>query len=368
MPSVREIAEGAGVSITTVSRALNNDPAVSERTRNRVLAVANRTGYVQTVGRRITTNVALVYTQEVTLSHPFDSAVLEGIYRGVDQHRFDVVLLNIQRDKSRHETFTQFFMRKGVRGVILRTMAGTRDTCQAIADEGFPHIVISERFESPNVNCIDVNSQPESVRAVEYLVDLGHRRIAFAMHNIPDRDHLDRLEGYRQALRNHGLLVEDRLIFRQPFTLAGGASVMQMVMSMHDRPTAIFLADPLLGVGAVKMAHELGVEIPSDISVVGFDDTDVRHSVTPTLTAICQDAASLGFEASRWLTHAIVRGSRAPFKKTQTAFFEVNQSTACPPDAARQGNGTHWSVRGANRGSVNTGAGAHIALAAGESD
>jgi DNA-binding LacI/PurR family transcriptional regulator len=366
MPSVREIAEGAGVSITTVSRVLNNDPAVSERTRDLVLAVANRTGYVQTVGRRITTHIGFAYTQEVTLSHPFDSAVLEGIYRGVDQHRFDLVLLNIQRDKIRHETFTQFFMRKGVRGAILRTMAGTRDMCQAIADEGFPHIVISERFDSPNVNCIDVNSQPESVRAVEYLIDLGHRRIAFAMHNIPDRDHLDRLEGYRQALRNRGLLIEDRLIFRQPFTLAGGATVMQMVMSMHNRPTAIYLADPLLGVGAVKMAHELGVEIPNDISVIGFDDTDVRHSVTPTLSAVCQDAASLGFEASRWLTHAIVKGSQAPFKKTQTAFLEVNQSTACPPDTAKRGNGSRRPARGEDR--ISSAAGTHIALTAGESD
>ena len=99
MSSVRSIAERAGVSITTVSRALNNDPSVNPKTRELVLAVANRSGYVPTVGRRVTTNVGFAYTGGQTLSDVFDITVLSGITRGLDECRFDVVMLSIQRDK-----------------------------------------------------------------------------------------------------------------------------------------------------------------------------------------------------------------------------------------------------------------------------
>ena len=346
MSSVRRIAEQAGVSITTVSRALNNDPVVNAKTRELVLAIANDAGYVATMGRRVTTNIAMVYTGSQTLAHPFDAAVFEGIARGVDECRFDVLILDMQRDKKPNETYTQFFMRKGVRGVIVRTMADSRDVCRRIADEGFPQVVISERFDSPNINCIDGASKPESIRAVEYLIDLGHRRIAFGVHNIRDCDHNDRLEGYTEALAKHGLPFHENLVFRHPYTLAGGATVMKMVMGMPDRPTAIYFADPMLSVGAVKMAHELGVRVPEDISIVGFDDTDVRHSVHPTLTAVCQDAGALGFEAGLRLTRMLTGACQDNFQKMVPTFFEVNRSTGPPPANPRgvNGNGSKFGA------------------------
>ncbi|MCH7702875.1 MAG: LacI family DNA-binding transcriptional regulator [Planctomycetes bacterium] len=336
MSSVRKIAELAGVSITTVSRALNNDPAVKPQTSKKVLRVASRVGYVPSIGRRITTNIGFAYTQERTLTHPFDSAVMEGVVRGLDEHRFDLVIINVQRDKRPDESHAQFFLRKGLRGVILRTMAATRHVCCTIADSEFPHVVISEQFDAPNVNFIDGDSRHDSARAVEYLISLGHRRIAFAMHTIPDRDHLDRFEGYREALAKHQISLDEEIVFRYPFTLAGGGTVMEMLMSRGDRPTAIFLADPLLGVGAVKKAHEMGVRIPDELSVIGFDDTDMRHAVHPTLTAVCQNANQLGYEASRWLVRAVTGATTEPLRKTIPTFFEINQSTAPPPTRLRR--------------------------------
>lgn len=327
MASVRQIAKTAGVSITTVSRALNNDPSVRPRTREQILAVANGAGYVARVGKRVTTQIGFAYTQEMTLAHPYDAAVLEGAVRGLDEYHFDLVVLNLQRDKAPTESYSQYFMRRGVRGVVLRTMATTRHICQAIADEGFPHIVTSERFESSNVNCIDCNSGPDSKRAIEYLIALGHRRIAFAMHNVPDRDHLDRLEGYQQALREHGLATDESLVFRQPFSLSGGATVVEMIMSQPKRPTAVFFADPLPSIGAIKKSRALGIRIPDDLSIVGFDDTDMRFAVCPTLTAVCQNARTLGYEAARWLARMVNGGAEKRLQGTIPTFFEINEST-----------------------------------------
>ncbi len=328
MASVRQIAREAGVSITTVSRALNNDPSVHPKTRKQVIAIANRRGYAPSVGKRVTTQIGFAYTQEMTIAHPYDSAVLEGVVRGLEEQHFDLVILNLQRDKRQGESFTQFFMRKGIRGVVIRTMAATRGLCEAVAQEGFPHVVVSERFEDGQVNCIDCNSLPDSQRAVEYLLALGHRRIAFGMHNVPDRDHLDRFDGYRQALEAHDIPFDPMLVFRQPFTLAGGATVIEMIMSLANRPTAVFFADPLLGIGAAKKAHAIGLRIPDDLSIIGFDDTDMRFAVHPTLTAVCQDARMLGYEAALWLSRSIngsVNGEL--LRKTIPTFLEINAST-----------------------------------------
>jgi DNA-binding LacI/PurR family transcriptional regulator len=342
--SVRKIAERAGVSISTVSRALNNDTAVSAKTRSRILAIANSVGYVATVGRRTTNNIGLAFTGESSLADPFDSAVLQGVMRGLDEARFDLSILNLQRDKERDETYTQFFMRKSVRGVLLRTTAESRDVCTDIAHEAFPHVVISERFEEPSTNFIDGESRQDSERAVDYLIALGHRRIAFAMHNVSDRDHEDRFEGYRSALATAKIAFDSRLVFRQRCTLAGGATMMNLVTSMGRPPTAIYFADPLLAVGAVNRAHELGLSIPRELSVVGFDDTDARFSVHPTLTAVCQDTAALGFEAALWLTRRVGNGpTNGTLRRTLPTFFEINRSTAPPLVQTEGAVGLHES-------------------------
>jgi len=332
MASIRKIAERAGVSIATVSRALNNDLGISPKTRDRVLAVANSAGYKAAVGRRVTNSVGFAYTGEQTLSHPFEAAVLEGAVKSLGSAGFNLVLLNLKRDKLRGETYTQFFLRTGVRGVILRIVAESRGICRAIAAEGFPHVVLSERFESSDINCIDCDSKPDSIRAVEYLIALGHRRIAFAAHNIPDRDHTDRFEGYREALAKHRLPFRQDLVFKHPATLAGGATVLKMVMSMPERPTAVYYADWLLAIGGIKAAHELGVRVPDDISIVGFDDTNMRQAVHPTLTAVCQNAVKLGAGAGTCLAQVLVGERKEPFQITAPSFFEINESTGPIPE------------------------------------
>jgi DNA-binding LacI/PurR family transcriptional regulator len=337
MASVRQIAEHAGVSIATVSRVLNNDPAVNPDTRDKVLSAANRWGYAPAIGRRITTYIGFAYTGRRTLVDAFDTAVLDGVARGADDARLDVVILNLARDKQPDETYTQFFIRKGVRGVVLRTVADTRDVCLKIAEEGFPHVVVSDRFDSSNVNYIDGESKADSIRAVEYLLSLGHRRIGFAMHSVPDCDHLDRFEAYRQALEARGLPFEEQLVFRHPINLAAGGTIIKLSQSMRDRPTAVYFADPLLAVGAVQKAHEMGVRVPEDLSIIGFDDADLRHAVYPTLTAVCQDAGKLGFQAAAWLGHVLRGTGPRRFQKTIPTFFEINRSTAPPTNGELNG-------------------------------
>lgn len=331
MASVRKIADRAGVSIATVSRALHNEPGISPDTRRRVLAVANSTGYFRAAPQRGTAMVGFVYVGEQTLSHPFDAAVLEGLSKSLQPDGYNLAILNPQRRRQTDSEFAQLIAGMGVVGVVLRTMSESRDVCAAMADLGFPHVVISERFDNdPKVNYVDCDSRAASMRAIEYLISLGHRRIAFATHNVPDHDHLDRYRGYCEALAKHDLALEEDLIFRHPADVAGGATVLKMAMSMRDRPTAIYFADWLLAIGGLKAAHAAGVRVPDDLSIMGVDDTDLRHTVHPTLTAVCQNALDLGVKAGHALRQILAGQASTPLQITLPGFFEINESTAAP--------------------------------------
>jgi DNA-binding LacI/PurR family transcriptional regulator len=317
------------VSAATVSRALNNRPEISADTRDRVLKAANELGYQSAVGKRVTTNIGLVFTSDIPFTE-FDGLIISGMMRGLGEQRFDLTIVNIARDKADAETFTQFFMRKGIRGALLRTDTHSRQICQAIAEENFPSVVVAERFDAPQVNYIYTDSGPESRRAVDHLIHLGHGRIAFMMNHIPDHDHGDRLQAYRESLTAAGLEYDPDLVVNVPADLAGGKSSLNRLLSLPRPPTAAYYADPLACLGAMTRAQELGVRIPDDLSIVGFDDADIRFRVWPTLTAVCQDASQLGFEAALWLTRKLAGHDEGPLRKRATGFFEVHRSTGRP--------------------------------------
>lgn len=348
MATVRDIAERIQVSVATVSRALNNHPEISPDTRDRVLRAANELGYQSSVGKRVTTNIGFAFTCDMPFSD-FDGLVLSGILRGLGEQRFDLTVLNVERDKAENETYSQFFMRKGVRGVVLRTDTHSRDTCEAVAAEGFPAVVVADRFDTQTarsgVNYIHSDSLPDSRRAVEHLLHLGHRRIAFVMNNIPDRDHTDRLAGYQQALRAGGVEEDPGLVVRIGADLSGGKASLNRLLSLPAPPTAIYYADGLACMGAMSRCRELKLSVPEDLSLIGFDDGDQRFRVWPVMTAVCQDAAQIGFEAALWLTRTLSGKESRPMRKQALTTFEVHGTTGRPPVRAVRvlPDGTRWS-------------------------
>ncbi len=350
MASVRAIAAQLNVSPATVSRVLNNHPDVDEATRERVLARINELGYSPRIGRRITNVIALAYPDEPVRSEygSFEPALLSGIMRGLEEPQFDLKLLNIRRDKAPNETYTQFFIRKGIRGVILRCFRNNRPTICKIAAERFPAIVVADAFDEPGVNFLRADSYPSSRQAVEHLISLGHRRIALAMHNVPDSDHADRRRAYDDALFCAGLPVDPALVIELPASLTSGEQVLDTMTGLDDPATAIFATNPMTTLGIMRRAQEKGIDVPKQLSVVGVDDSDVRTHIWPRLSAVTQDASALGMEAARWLTEVIASGKTgASCRRTIDTVFEVNGTTGPAPQ--RQAR------RRQDRGRVTTG-------------
>ncbi len=326
MPNVREIAKQAGVSIATVSRVLNNHPSVSDKVRERVLAVANDKRYVAAVGKRETLNIGYVFAGEPSLGSSFDAAVLEGVYVGLSDTNLNMMVLDARRARRSGETYSQTFQRLGMRGILLRTTSSSRSVCEKIAEEGFPAVVIGDRYEGPAMTSVFCDSRDPSREAVNHLISQGHRRIAICVNVVEDADHAQRMLGYQDALTEHGIDIDPKLLMRIPATRQGGGQVIRRLATAMDRPTAIYITDPDTALGALYESQKLGLCVPDDLSIVGFDDADMRHMAWPTMTAVCQNAIELGHEACRTLNR-VIAGKEPESRTSPTAWFEIHGST-----------------------------------------
>ncbi len=340
MASVRDIAQATGVSITTVSRVLNSQEGVSKATRDRVLEAANRAGYVQSVGRRDTSNIGLVYTGrlEWDIGSPFDTALMRGMTSAMHELGFDLVLMDAERSREPGERFTQLFLRKGIRGVLIRTGDGTRHLASEIVAEGFPAVVVADRFEgSETVSYVDADSRTGSREATEYLIGLGHRRIAICLYSEEVADMRDRLAGYREAHAIAGLEPDPSLVLRvpTPWRRDGGGTLLRWMLGMPEPPTAVYAADPFTTAGIVAEAHRIGLRIPLDLSLVGFDDSDQRLWATPQISAVCQDASSLGRQAFFALRRVL--DGAGPVQEVLKTWFEPRGSTGPAPGSRMPG-------------------------------
>jgi DNA-binding LacI/PurR family transcriptional regulator len=303
---------------------------VAPELRDRVLEAVSRCGYSPTIGRRSAASIGLVYTGPFSVGSPYDAACLDGIVSAMLESDYDLKIAHLRRDKSPKETYSQFFFRKGIRGAILRCTSNDRDVARQIGDEGFPAVVLGDRFAHPRLAFAYNESAPASKEGVEHLVSLGHRRIAFAANDTDDGDHIDRLEAYRETLTAHGIY-DAQLEFRVPAHRLDGAQLMRKMMSIAVPPTAVFIADPLTACGAINEAHKLGLCIPDEMSILGFDDSDMRFSVVPTMTAVCQNSRDLGRLAYEVLVRCCEEPENGNLQGLGKAWLEVNHTTAQVP-------------------------------------
>ena len=346
-PSVRRIAAELGVSVATVSRVLNNHPDVSETMRRRVISAARDSGYVPTVGKKPENVVALLYPREQATPHfgGFESQIISGILSAATDRGFDVAVLSAARDKHPVESYSQFLRRKGARGVIVREKSDQLAD-ERIAEEGFPSIIIAERSDNPRVNYVDAESRTTSRQAVEHLIGLGHRRIAVATEMVLNSDHSDRVNGYREALLSHGIEPNPAYLAQGASDQRGGVQLLHKLLALPDPPTAIYFTTPLATVGALHRCAELGIRVPRDLSIVGFDEEQTRLCTFPRFTAVCQDARGLAVEAANWLISYLRGSGPASYRVHHETAFSIHESTGPAPETPVQITDGHAVIYG----------------------
>ena len=215
-------------------------------------------------------------------------------------------------------------------GTLIRTTEATRGVCEAICDEGVPSVVLAEQFDHPHVTCFGTTCERACRSAIDHLLHLGHRQIAITLNTVDDHDHAERYATFRASLRAAGIEPEERLTMRVPASRDAGAVALRQIMGMTDRPTAVFCTDPLAAVGLMHEALRIGVSIPRDLSVIGFDDSDSRFGVYPRMSSVCQDAVALGREAFGLLERMIRGDDLRDARNVLQGWFELHDSTAAP--------------------------------------
>lgn len=356
-PTIRDVAKAAGVSVATASRALGNYGRVSEETRARVVAATETIGYrpnslARSMITRRTNTVGVVCAD---ISSPFFAGVVRGITDRARAAGLDVLLVNTDEDVATEREAIALLMEKRVDGLIV----SAADVCEvdhlaAAQDRGTPVVLIdrlSSRLRADTVTVDDVRATEEAVR---HLLDQGHRRIAIlAELRIPreadwshllgpdlDRDRgtlnasAARLLGYLRAHRAAGVPVEPGLVARTGgYDVVGATRAAHAMLARPDRPTALVTIDNVMTVGGFRAVRELDLQVPEDLSFVGFDNLDWTTLVQPPLTLVEQPVHEIGKRAAECLIERIAGDDREPQVVMLPTSFLVRGSTAPPPPA-----------------------------------
>ncbi len=335
-PTSFEVARRARVSRTTVSLVLNRVPgaSISEKTRARVLKAARDMGYVphatgKALASRRTRSIGVAYST-AQASHPFLQLVIEGLSQAT-RKRDQRLLVESFDESDRAVKILQLTRARHIDGLV---MWGPRRGDPVVAEllrDGFPLVMIGS-LETGGVCTIDIDNRAAAMAMVEHLIELGHRRIA-CITNAPTSylSSADRLAGYEEALRRHGLVPDDRLVGQGAFTPESGYEAMRSLLDgTGEPPSAVFVASDAVAFGAMKALRERRLRIPRDVSVAGFDDLPLSAYATPPLTTVSFSGVQDGIRAGEILMDLLDGKIRPGYHEKIETRIVVRESTARP--------------------------------------
>lgn len=326
------VAAAAGVSIPTVSKVLNSRPDVSAATRERVAGVLAAHGYtVRPVGAKPT---GLIDIRVVNLESPWAEAVLRGASESAQHHGYDLVL-TVDPNPDDCDTWIRKALERGTDGVVSVVTVPGAEARATLAQAGTPAVVVDPRIKpEPDVLSVGATNWEGSREATEYLLALGHTRIATIM-GAPEQDNaLARLSGYQTALIQAGLIVDESLVRTGAYGVSAGYECAWHLISLDDRPTAIFASCDDTALGALRALREAGLRVPEDISLVGFDDMPVAAWLDPPLTTVRQPLVEMGAAAVD-LVHRTRTGAGRPLRTELATELVVRASAMAPPRQVR---------------------------------
>ncbi len=303
-PTIAEIASEAGVSLPTVSRVLNDRPDVAPETRKRVQEVLATSGYLKKRPLNVPKPTAVKLIDLVIsgwLDSEFYLEIVQGIQETLLLARTRLVLFTMQRTDQLVQDWHDHLAQHRPQGVIFLT-ADDRPAFDKLHKLRIPFIVLNDNVQSePNIPSIGANNWASGLMATEYLLSLGHRRIAMLNGSASDLVTKGRLAGYRTALEAAGLTIDSDYLMNGDFGMECGYQYADALLHLPHPPTAIIAACDAQAIGVYRAIHEHGLCIPQDISVVGFDDIPTAQWMAPPLTTIRQPLRDIGRVAAERL-------------------------------------------------------------------
>lgn len=332
--NMREVAQKANVSLATVSRAMHSPDKVSASTVERVRKATEELGYVYnaTAGDILRGRSTVLGVLVPTASNALFGETLHGIQTMTVGGGYSVLQAATHYDADGEEALIESLLQRRVHALILTGVTyGLEERVEQLAREARVRIVVVWELPKPDMTAsyVGFDNMEAARRMTEYLIELGHRRIGLIVgpfSKIARARH--RLEGYRIALERAGIPFDADIVKERSPGLLEGREAMDRLMRNEDRPTAVFAASDLLAIGALKAARSMGLSVPGDVSVAGFDDMEVASYQDPPLTTIRVDAYKIGQIAAQTAMEPlgsptrnycldadlVIRGSTGPIK------------------------------------------------------
>jgi DNA-binding LacI/PurR family transcriptional regulator len=334
-PTIAEIAAHAGVSIGAVSYALNGRPGVSAETRRRILDIADEIGWRPNAAARSLSgsrahSVGLVIARPAdTLGvEPFFMRFIAGLEGELSVRRTALLLQVVEDHQAAIDAMRLCWAERRIDGMVV-TDLWTRDSRIPVLEElQMPAVLVGRPGADTRLPAVWTDDAAAVVSAVDYLVALGHRRIA-RVAGLPALDHTQvRIAAFREAVLGHGL-GEPRIV-ETDYTWEDGARAARTLLSQRDRPTAMTFDNDVMAVAALNVAQEMGVTVPGELSIVAGDDSQLCVLVRPALTALSWDIQAYGVHAARVLLDLIDGRSPASHQE-RAARLVVRASTSSAP-------------------------------------
>lgn len=298
--SIEDVARLAGVSITTVSRVINKFPSVKERNRIRVLEAVKELKFQPSVfAQRLATGKSNV----VALVIPRYEGVFYSFYALELIRGIGTLCAVLKLDLLLHLTDARSTLNiKGAGGVIFADLIGNRHQLEDALAAGTPCVVINNYVEDLNVSCIAIDNEGGAFEAVNYLISLGHRKIAHITGDLITQAAAMRFEGYKRALKKNNIPFNEDYVFKTDYSRGQAREAAENLVKMKDAATAVFVASDSMALEVMTVARELGKDIPRDLSIIGFDDNPSGLDAPVALTTVRQPLIRMAEESVKELS------------------------------------------------------------------
>ena len=320
--TIKDVAKQAGVSHSTVSRALHGSPLISDETVERVRQIAIDMGYFPSAAARsLKTNRSLALGVIVSaIDDPFFSEILQGIEEIAQESGYSMLMAASQRDSEREQAIVQDMRERHVDGLIICSASFSVEQRRKLLDYGIPIVMINNQAAEEYRYSIYHDDVDGSRQVTRHLIELGHRRIAYLGNSLSGRTTLDRLAGLRQEMESAGTTIPDEYIFEVPGgNPEDGFNASKHFLDLPQPPTALICFNDMLAIGVLKGLQANGLHVPEDLSVVGFDNIVFSAYTNPPLTTSDQPKRYIGMEAARLILGLLdpVAGKEVPDQEIQ---------------------------------------------------
>ena len=328
---MRDVAEQAGVSVTSVSHVINETRPVSDELRRRVLAAMEELGYqpnrlARSLRRGQTLTIGMIIPDS---ANPFFAEMARGVEDTSFKSGYNVILCNSDGDLNKERVYTNVLVEKRVDGILFIAAGLSSNGILDLQTQRVPLVVVDRDLPDASVDSVLTDNARGGWLATRHLIDLGHRRIACITGPSDITPSAERVTGYRQALEEEGVPVNGELIVRGDFQYESAYRAAIRLLQMEDPPTAIFACNDLMAVAVMSAALELGQHVPGDLSVVGFDNVRLAAFANPPLTTIAQPKYEMGVVAATMLLERI-RDAHAPAQRRVFESSLVTRKSTAP--------------------------------------